>query len=78
MVLVGWQTRRGDQVPDAAWTADLDTFVRIDLPRELKDSGALHAVAAAPDRSSVVAVGYSVLNRGLVPTIFVSASPTEG
>jgi hypothetical protein len=78
LVLVGWRTRRGDQVPDAAWTSDLATFDRLDLPRELKDSGALHAAAAAPDGSSVVAVGYNVLNRGLVPAIFVSAPSTPG
>jgi hypothetical protein len=78
LVLAGWRTRRGDQVPDAAWTADLDTFVRLEFPRDLKDSGALHAAAAAPDGSSVVAVGYSVLDRGLVPTVFVSAPPAEG
>jgi hypothetical protein len=77
LVLVGWRTRRGDQIPDAAWTADLATFTRLDLPSELKDSGALHATAAAPDGSSLVAVGYNILNRGLVPTVFVSASPTE-
>ena len=78
LVLVGWRSRRGDQVPAAAWTTDLSTYERLELPRQLKDSGTLHAAAIAPDGSSVVAVGYAILNRGLVPAVFVSAPPAEG
>ena len=51
VLLVGWRSRRGDQVPDAAWTTDLASYERLDFPRELKGSGALHAAAAAADGS---------------------------
>jgi hypothetical protein len=78
IVLVGWRSRRGDQVPAAAWTTDVASYQRLDLPRELKDSGALHAVATSADGTAVVGVGYTVLNRGLVPAVFVSAPPAEG
>jgi hypothetical protein len=78
LVLVGWRSRRGDQVPSAAWTADLASYQRLELPRQLKDSGTLHAVVASEDGSTVVAVGNAVLNRGLVPAAFVSVAPAEG
>jgi len=35
----------------------------------------LHATAFAEDGSLAVAVGFTILNRGLVPTVFFSAKP---
>jgi hypothetical protein len=78
LVLVGWRSRGGDQVPTAAWTTDLASYQGIDFPRQLKDSGTLHAATVSADGSTVVAVGASVLNRGLVPSAFVSKPVVEG
>lgn len=73
LLLVGWRASRDDQVPATLWTTDLRTFEAGAFPREVKLSGDLHAVAFGTDGATAVAVGSSILDRGDVPTIWVSA-----
>lgn len=70
-LLAGWSTTRDGQVPATRWTTDLTTFHPIAFPREMKDSGLVHAGAVASDGSTMVVVGSSILNRGEVPSAWV-------
>jgi len=75
LLFVGWRTRRHSQVPAAIWTPDLVSYEQLAFPRVVKQGGMLHATAFAEDGSLAVAVGFTILNRGLVPTVFFSAKP---
>jgi hypothetical protein len=75
VLLVGWRSARGTQVPASYWTSDLVRFGRGAFPRELKPTGMIHAAAALPGGSVTVAVGQTTLNRGSVPTVWVSVAP---
>jgi hypothetical protein len=71
-LFVGWQANGYEQSPAALWTTDLQVFEPLEFPREMKGSGMLHAVAVGEDGVTAVAVGSTVLNRGVVPTVWVS------
>ena len=73
LLLIGWRASRGGQVPATLWTTDLSVFEPGAFPREVKMSGALHGVALGEDGATAVAVGWTILNRGQAPTIWVSS-----
>lgn len=78
-LLIGWRATGDGQVPASLWTTDLRTFEPGSFPRELKRGGLLHGVAFAKEGTAAVAVGSTVLNRGVVPTVWVSVgTPSEG
>lgn len=71
-LLAGWSSDRSGELPAALWTADLETFSAIPFPREMKEGGLIHAAAVGSDGRTMVVVGSTILNRGAVPTAWVS------
>jgi hypothetical protein len=71
LVLAGWRDSADGDVP-VTWSSDDGvTWNPGSFPREMKPGGRIHGLAIGGD-GRAVAVGYSVLNRGIVPAIWVS------
>ena len=78
LLLVGWRATRDGQVPTSLWSTDLRAFTRGSFPVELKKGGLLYAAAFSEDGATAVAVGSTVLNRGVIPTVWVSVGTAVG